>query len=199
MKNMDWDIIIIKGAPSSGKSTTAKELAKYFSGGVRMEIDNLRSMVISVEWTNQKEHIEILNVSTHLINNFYDLNYKPIIVIDTFSGNKIIDYLERLNNMKKDWKISIFSLYVTESELKKRLDLRTDKFKDFDISKKINNDTIEFKLENEIQIDTTELTAKETSKLIYDYLENRTPGGNKGCNQFGLNGLGKRVGTQECS
>jgi broad-specificity NMP kinase len=180
MKNKDLDIIIVKGAPSTGKSTTAKELAKYFSGGVRMEIDNLRSMVISVEWTNQKEHIEILNVSTQLIKNFYDLNYKPIIVIDTFSGNKIIDYLERLNNIKKDWEISIFGLYVTESEIKKRLDLRTDKFKDFEISKTINNDTLKFKLENEIQIDTTELTAKETSKLIYDYLENRTPGGNKG-------------------
>ena len=180
MKNKDLDIIVIKGAPSAGKSTTAKELAKYFSGGVRMEIDNIRSMVISVQWTNQKEHIEILNVSTQLIKNFYDLNYKPIIVVDTFSGNKIIDYLEQLSRIKNDWGISIFSLYVTESELKKRLDLRTDKFKDFEISKKINDDTLKFKLENEIQIDTTELTAKETSKLIYDYLENRTPGGNKG-------------------
>lgn len=179
MINMDLDIIIIKGAPSTGKSTTAKELAKYFPSGVRMEIDNLRSMVISVDWTNQKEHIEILNVSTQLIKNFYDLNYKPIIVIDTFSGNKIIDFIERLSNIKKDWKISIFGLYVTESEIKKRLDLRTDKFKDFEISKKINNDTLKFKLENEIQIDTTELTAKETSKLIYDYLENRKPVGDK--------------------
>jgi adenylate kinase family enzyme len=182
MKNKELDIIIIKGAPSAGKSTTAKELAKYFSGGVRMEIDNLRSMVISVDWTNQKEHIEILNVSTQLIKNFYLLNYKPIIVVDTFSGNKIVDFIERLSNIKKDWNISIFGLYVTESEIKKRLDLRTDgKFNDFEISKKINNDMLKFKLENEMQIDTTELTAKETSKLIYDYLEYKTPGGNKGC------------------
>jgi len=179
MKNNDLDIIIIKGAPSAGKSTTAKELAKYYSGGVRMEIDNLRSMVISVDWTNQKEHTEILNVSTQLIKNFYDLNYKPIIVVDTFSGNKIVDYLEQLSNSKKDWEISIFSLYVTECELNKRIDLRTDgKFNDFKISKKINDDTLKFKLENEIQIDTTELTAKETSKLIYDFLEDKTPGGN---------------------
>jgi len=172
MEKKNFDIIIIKGAPSTGKSSTAKELAKYFPRGVRMEIDNLRSMVISVDWTNQKEHIELLNVSTQLIANFYELKYKQIIVIDTFSGDKIIAYHEQLRNMNKDWRISIFGLYTTEKEIKRRIDLRTDdKFKDFEIIKKINKDTFKFKHENEIQIDTTDLTAKETSKMIYEYLK----------------------------
>jgi guanylate kinase len=180
MQNKDSDIIIIKGAPSTGKSTIAKELAKFFPNGVRMEIDNLRSMVISVDWTNQKEHIGILNISTQLIKNFYDLKYKPIIVVDTFSGNKINNYIEQLSNIRKDWKISIYGLYVTENEIKKRLDLRSnDKFKDFEICKRLNIDTIKFKHENEIQIDTTELTAKDTSKLIYDYLKERASGDNR--------------------
>jgi len=99
------------------------------------------------------------------------LNYKPIIVVDTFSGDKINAYYEKLKLLNKDWQISIFGLYATENEIKKRLDLRSnDKFKDFEICKKLNNDTLKFRHEKEIQIDTTNLTEKETSKLIHENL-----------------------------
>ncbi|WP_289055998.1 hypothetical protein [Carboxylicivirga marina] len=179
MRNKDADIIIIKGAPATGKSTTAKELTKYFPNGVRMEIDNLRSMVISVDWTNQKEHIGILNASIQLVSNFHELKYKPIIIVDTFSGDKINDYYEHLNKQKKELEIAIFGLYTTETEIQKRLDLRLDdKFKDFEICKKLNSDTIKYKHEYELQIDTSGLTAKETSALIYEYLKKGTPAPN---------------------
>ncbi|MBE0662283.1 MAG: AAA family ATPase [Bacteroidales bacterium] len=172
MQNRDSDIIIIKGAPATGKSTTAKELAKYFPRGVRMEIDNLRSMVISVDWTNQKEHVDILNISIQLITSFYELQLKPIIVVDTFSGDKIHAYYEQLISVGKDWKISIFGLYASENEIQKRLDIRSDdKFKDFEICKKLNSDTKKYQHEYELQIDTTDLTAKETSELIYKYMK----------------------------
>lgn len=171
MNNQNTDIVIIKGTPASGKSTTAKELTKYFPNGVRIEIDNLRSMVISVNWTDQEEHINILNLSTNLINDFLKLNYKPVIVIDTFSGNKLNSFHKKLMTLNKNWQISVFGLIVTDNVLKKRLENRSDdKFKDYEICKKLNDDTLKFKYENEKQIDTTELTAKETSKLIYENL-----------------------------
>lgn len=179
MTNQNIDIIIIKGAPASGKSTTAKELTKYFPNGVRMEIDNLRSMVISVNWTNQEEHISILNLSTNLINDFLNLKYKPIIVVDTFSGDKLNSFHEKLMTLNLNFQISVFGLIVTDSELKKRLDNRSDdKYKDYEICKKLNDDTIKFKHAHEIQIDTTELTAKETSRLIYENLYDLTPAPN---------------------
>lgn len=172
MNEVTTDIIILKGAPATGKSQTAKELAKFFPTGVRIEVDNLRSMVISVDWINQDEHIKILNISTQLVKNFYDLNFNPIIVIDTFSGDKINAYCEKLKLLNKDWQISIFGLYTSENEIEKRLDLRSnDKFKDFEICKKLNNDTLKFRHENEIQIDTTDLTEKETSRIIYEKLK----------------------------
>lgn len=171
MHNQNSDIVIIKGTPASGKSTTAKELAKYFPNGVRLEIDNLRSMVISANWTDQEEHISILNLSTNLIKDFLDLNYKPIIVVDTFSGDKINSFVEKLKSLNQNWMISIYGLNVNEYELKKRLDNRPDdKFKDFEICRKLNDDTLKFKHENEMQIETTGLTAKETSKWIYESL-----------------------------
>ena len=181
MEKRDSDIIIIKGAPASGKSTTAKELAKYFPNGVRLEVDNLRSMVISVDWTDQNEHINILNVSIKLIHDFYNLNYKPIIVVDTFSGDKINSYYDRLKSLSPNWQISIYGLYLSENELKNRLDIRSDeKFKNFELSKELNKDIVNFKHDTEIQIDTTDLTAKETAKIIYQKLQQRTPAPNKG-------------------
>ncbi len=171
MSQLTTDIIIMKGAPATGKTQTAKELAKLFPRGVRIEIDNLRSMVISVDWINQDEHIRILNISTQLVKEFSDLNYKPIIIVDTFSGDKINAYYDKLKLLNKDWQISVFGLYASDNEIAKRLDLRSDdKFKDFEICKKLNNDTVIFRHKKEVQLDTSNLTAKETASIIYEIL-----------------------------
>ena len=169
MSKTEPDIIIIRGAPASGKSETAKELAKFFPKGVRMEIDNLRSMVISVDWTNQTEHINILTISTGLVSDFLSSGFKPVIVVDTFSGDKLNSYLEKLREINQDLLISIFGLYTDDITLKSRLEIRSnDKFKEFAISKKINVDTVKFKLENEFQIDTSSLKSDETAKIIFE-------------------------------
>lgn len=177
MQTTNADLIIIKGAPASGKSQAAKELAKYFPKGVRIEIDNIRSMVISVDWTNQEEHISILNLSIRLVHDFYCMDFKPIIIIDTFSGDKVNQYIERLRLQKKEWNISIFGLFTTESEIKRRLDARQDdKFKDYSISRKLNEDIIKYRHEQEIQVDTTNLESKETAKIIYEQLTAKNTG-----------------------
>lgn len=169
------DILIIRGAPASGKSQTAKSLTKYFPKGVRMEIDNLRSMVISVDWTNQSEHINILNLSTRLVNDFLQLGFSPVIIIDTFSGDKIVNYHKMLKSINNELIIETFGLYTNEEKLKIRLDMREDNFfKDFSICKKLNADTVKFKFENEIQIDTTDLISDNTAKKIYEEIMKNT-------------------------
>ena len=67
------DIIIIRGAPGSGKSQTAKSLSQVFPKGVRLEVDTIRQMVISVDWKNQQEHIDMLQASTKLVYEFLQL------------------------------------------------------------------------------------------------------------------------------
>ncbi|KPQ41806.1 MAG: hypothetical protein MPEBLZ_03647 [Candidatus Methanoperedens nitroreducens] len=120
MKSEKADIIIIRGAPGSGKSQSAISLSEFFPKGVRMEIDILRSMVISVDWTNQNEHINILNISTKLVIDFIQLGFSPVIVIDTFSGDKILNYLEKLNHLNNELSIGIFGLYTTGRRAKKK-------------------------------------------------------------------------------
>lgn len=163
------DIIIIKGAPGSGKSETAKALSKHYPKGARMEVDTLRNMVISVDWKKQQEHIDILQASTKLVMEFLMLEFRPVIVIDTFSGDKIKAYLKAIKESNDQLSILIFGLYVSESELKKRLEKRTgDEFRDFPICKRLNEDTQKWKHEEEVLIDTTGLMPEQTAARIFD-------------------------------
>ena len=161
MKDENIDIIIIRGCPASGKSQTAKSLSHYFPKGIRLEVDTLRQMVISVDWTNQQEHINLLQVSAGLIIHFLKLGFSPVIVVDTFSG-------DTLKQLDKEFLIKIFGLFTTDAELKRRLDLRKDKeFKDFPICKKLNEDVLKWKHHSEYQIDTTRLSPTQTADKIY--------------------------------
>lgn len=166
------DIIILRGAPASGKSQSAKCLTKFFPKGVKMEVDALRKMVISVDWTNQEEHINILKASTRLVSEFLKLGLSPVIIVDTFSGNKIDKYLDTLYHLNKDVSIRIFGLYAEEHELRRRLDLRAeDEFRDFEICRKLNGDVLKIKHESEYQIDTTGLLPTQTAEIIYNQLD----------------------------
>ena len=165
------DIIILKGAPASGKSQTAKSLTQYFPKGVKVEVDTLRQMVIGVDWTNQEEHINLLKLSAGLAHDFLRLGFKPVIIVDTFSGDKITKYLETLNRFDRPLAIKIFGLFVTEEVLKKRLEFRSNgEFKDFGICKKLNDDVLKLKHKQENQIDTSKLGPMETAQKIYQIL-----------------------------
>jgi broad-specificity NMP kinase len=167
MNCKDIDIIIIRGAPGSGKSQTSKCLSNFFPKGVKMEIDRLRSMVISVDWTNQQEHIDILQLSTKLACDFLQLGFKPIIVIDTFSGDKFIKYLTDLKAISNNLKVAFFGLFSTKKELRRRIKTRSSgEFKDIDTCLKLNSDLLKIKHDSEIQIDTTGLNPVETANII---------------------------------
>lgn len=165
------DIIIIRGAPGSGKSDSAKSLSKYFPNGVRIEVDTIRNMVISVDWKNQQEHIDMLQASTKLVFEFLHLGFSPAIVVDTFSGDKINRYLETLYQQDEKLSIKIIGLYTTDEELKRRLDLRkSPEFKDFPICKRLNDDVLKWKHESEFQVNTTGLSPTQTAEKIYGHI-----------------------------
>lgn len=162
------DIIIIRGAPGSGKSQAAKKLSHFYPKGVRLEIDTIRHMVISVDWTCQQEHIDMLQASTKLVYEFLKLSFRPIIIVDTFSGDKANRYLDTLYQLNEKLSIKIIGLYTTDNELKRRLDLRiNDEFRDFKICKKLNDDVFKWKHDSEFQIDTTGLSPSQTAEIIF--------------------------------
>jgi hypothetical protein len=132
-------------------------------------------MVISVDWTNQQEHINLLQVSTGLVIDFLKLGFSPVIVIDTFSGDKINKYLDTLYQSNNDLSIKIFGLFTTDDELKRRLELRKeDEFRDFGVCRLLNDNVKNIKYDTEFQIDTTGLLATQTAEIIYGEIINET-------------------------
>jgi len=165
------DIIVIRGAPGSGKTETAKRLAKHFKDGVRLEIDSLRSMVISVDWTNQEEHKQMISLATIVVSGFLELAYRPVIVIDTFSGDKLSYFLSELNILDQFLNLKCFALVTAPDVLRERVINRPDdRFKDVKICQSINSDTIKYLLQQEILIDNTNLSPDETAALIIQKL-----------------------------
>lgn len=139
-----------------------------------MEVDTIRNMVISVDWTNQQEHINMLQVSAALVHKFLKLGFSPVVIVDTFSGDKINKYLDTLYQLNKDLSINIFGLFTTDGELRKRLEMRkNEEFRDFGICKQLNDDVIKFKYDTEFQIDTTGLSATQTAEIIHRHIIDR--------------------------
>lgn len=166
------DVLIIRGAPGSGKSRTAKSLSEYFPGGVRLEVDTIRNMLISVDWKNQKEHIDMLDLSRRLVVDFLQMSYHPVIVVDTFSGDKVNRFIEALQESSSFLNIVLIGLYTSESELMKRLDERKEtEFKDLEISRRLNSDVLKWKHKLEFQIDTTGLEPRETARRICNVID----------------------------
>ena len=169
------EIIIIRGAPGSGKSQTAKSLSEFFPRGVRLEIDTIRSMVISADWTNQDEHVSMLAASVNLVQDFMKQGFSPIIVVDTFSGGKLVQYLINLNRLKTKLAVQIIGLYTSDEELTRRIEARPHgEFKDSSICHSLNDEVRNEKYDGEYQIDTTGLLPIETAKLIYAKLDDPT-------------------------
>ena len=165
---MSVDVVLIRGAPGAGKSQVAKCLSSYFPRGAKVEVDSLRGMVISVDWTNQQEHINLLQVAAGVTRDFLRFGFRPVIVVDTFSGDKINRFVATLRQLEGSPSIGIFGLYASANVLRARLQKRPPgDFKDFEISKKLNDDVLRIKNPEEHQIDTSGLSPMQTAEEVY--------------------------------
>lgn len=165
------DVIIIRGAPAVGKTTLSKELAKYFPKGVRLEVDTLRSMVISVDWTNQQEHKDVLQVAAQLTRQFLGLGFRPVLVVDTFSGDKVKPFLDAINEPDLGLQVKTFALHASPEVLARRLAARPqDQFRDLAVSKKLNSDVLKILRPADTLLDTSNQTAQQLAEALINAL-----------------------------
>jgi len=161
------DVIIIRGAPGSGKSELGKALARHYPQGARVEVDALRKMVISVNWTDQAEHIKLLGLAAGTTAEFVRLGFRPVIVIDTFSGDKVDGFLDRLSQTCPALNVRLYALYLSEEVLAQRLISRPDGlFKDLAIATKLNADVLRIRRPEEFKIDGSELTPNQLAASL---------------------------------
>jgi hypothetical protein len=116
-------------------------------------------------------NVAIEKALTLKVKNILFTDHDPVIIVDTFSGDKINRYLDTLHRLDEKITIKIFGLFTTDEELKSRLKIRMNKeFKDFSISKKLNDDVLKWKHDSEFQINTTGLSSSQTAQKIHEQL-----------------------------
>lgn len=161
------DVILIRGAPGVGKSATAKEIAVRLGRGARVEVDSLRAMITGVSWTDQRTHIAVLSLAADVAAHFLRLGCCPVVVVYTFSGDKIERFLQEVRHAAPDATIRIVSLVPTWAALKDRLERRpTDGYRDLSICERLNSEMALTLLPGELLIDNSERTAEACADLI---------------------------------
>ena len=161
------DVIVIRGAPGSGKSEAAKCLAARLGAGTRIEVDTLRAMIIPVDWTNQSEHISVLSLATGLVTGFLALGHRPVIVVDTFSGDKLTRFLADLRASRPGIEVRMFALVTDRNALRARVEGRADdRYKDLRVCEKLNADVATYLQPDEQLIDNSALTPEETVDMM---------------------------------
>jgi len=167
MNTEKYDIILVRGAPAVGKSSLGRRLRKEFTKGVVVEVDTIRAMINSVKWVQKEEHMNALRATEKLSMSYFEDGYKPIIVIDTFNPSKL-DYLIKLFKGKK---IITVSLYANNNILKERLENREKGFKDWDMTKILNDEVGKYRHSKEVMLDTSKLNKEEVVKLFLKIID----------------------------
>jgi broad-specificity NMP kinase len=169
------DLIVLKGAPGVGKSTAAKLLEQHYPSGVHIEVDTLRQMVISVDWTNQTEHRNLLTISARLAADFLRAGFSPIILVDTFSGDKIDGFLAEFHTHCPSIRLSVVVLHAGEEVLRDRLVNRDkDAFRDLGIATRINSEVVRDVRPYELLLDTSSLSPTAVENAIMRLLTEPT-------------------------
>ena len=160
------DVILIRGAPGVGKSSASKRLRKLFAGGAIIEVDLLRGMIANVRWVDAAQHMVALDHARLLADAFLAKGYRPVIIVDTFSRGKLVEFTASL-----PWDYRVVSLYAAPSILAARINHRPDdQFKDLEASNTLNNEVQATRHPHEALIDTSELDPDSVASELHRIL-----------------------------
>lgn len=151
------DIIVIAGAPGSGKSSLA-ELLRDKLNSTNIDYGRLRELHLDREWKNQSAQEEQITFENLLliVRNYLHHNYRNIIIHD------LRDF--RVQQIPAEFQNSIIITLISEnSELEKRIRLRNEGWKDTAEAIKWNEEVKKRSLlPNEHKIDNTYQTPEKT-------------------------------------
>lgn len=167
MSQRPCDLVLVKGAPGVGKSTAARLLARQFPKGVLIEVDTLRGMVIEVNWKDQAEHRSVLRMAAHLATDFLRAGFSPVVLVDTFSGDKLAGFLDVFRPENPDARV-VATLHASEAA-PRNIGCFIEKvggFRDLAICLRINREVVRDAAPFETLIDTTERSPNEVAETI---------------------------------
>ena len=148
------DLIVIAGAPGSGKTTIAKLLSVYLDSPL-IDLGHIRQFHLNPTWTNANDEEELMSFENlvFMVHNYVKHGYRNVIV------NDLMDY--RVQEISKHFS-SLNYLIITlilkdESELKRRVLIpeRDSGFRDYQKAIEWNRSLFSRETENEIKFENS--------------------------------------------
>lgn len=157
-------VIVIRGAPGIGKTTTGRLLKNLNTGTSHIDVDRL-SRMFNGERFIAGENYQYLHAIDHageISSWLIQRGIGPVIVSDVF----VESVYERFVNKLQGANILLFTLIADNSILGRRMAERDSGYLNFPVARDINNNMISSRLHNELLIDTTHIGPTEVAALI---------------------------------
>ncbi|CAF1309509.1 unnamed protein product [Adineta steineri] len=167
------DFIFIAGSPGSGK-TSVCNLINQDKSWVLIDFGWLREFHLNREWSNtsdEEEHMSFENL-IFILKNYHRYGYKNVLVNDLSD-----ERLSQLSNYlsSDEFKYLIVTLTVGNDDILKQRVLeptRDSGFRNFERAIEVNrNIKLRELVKNEVQLDNTIMTVKETAEKVLEILE----------------------------
>ncbi|CAF1274799.1 unnamed protein product [Adineta steineri] len=167
------DFIFIGGSPGSGK-TSVCNLINQDKSWVLIDFGWLREFHLNREWSNtsdEEEHMSFENL-IFILKNYHHYGYKNVLVNDLSD-----ERLSQLSNYLSpdELKYLIVTLTVGNDDILKQRVLeptRDSGFRNFERAIEVNrNIKLRELVKNEVQLDNTIMTVKETADKVLEILE----------------------------
>jgi tRNA uridine 5-carbamoylmethylation protein Kti12 len=171
MRKHAVDLLLVRGAPGVGKSTAVRTLRKHIGSGAVVEVDHVRGMIADVRWVDTAHHLAALGVTRGIIHSFLSRGFRPVIVVDTFSGGKLRQFVADLAE-ETYVRYRVASLHAAADTLLARVAGRpTNEYREPDVSLLLNDEVLRNRHPREELIDTTHLSPGDVAKLLLEILE----------------------------
>ena len=167
---MSPSIILLAGAPGIGKSTTARLAAASRRIAAVIEVDEVRKMVCSTDWMDQKQHTDALSFAEDMAVAMVARQYMPVMIVDTFSNGRLPQSFRRLTALR----ITTIAVVLAASPevLKTRIRERPDgKFKNEPIALALNEQMLATRrTSHAIYIDTSDLLPTIVARYLLEHV-----------------------------
>jgi hypothetical protein len=167
---MSREVLIIRGAPGTGKSTTAQYLARCFSKGIVIEVDAFRNMINNVSWDSHQHHFDAITAAAAAAKAYLAAGYRPIIFVDTLGFGS----LELAVRALEGTSVSVYSVVCNTRDLYVRLWRRVRGYRNVKNAIRFNNHVRTEARDLNTMLDSSKGDARELARRIAT-LENVPP------------------------
>ena len=144
-----------------GKSAAARSIRKRLPSCAVIEVDALRGMRGSPDWTDPESHLLGLKQAARLARSFVRNGIAPVIVVDTMMGDRLA-YFEAQAGRQ----CQVFTFVVAEEELRRRVKARGAGFRDKGTILKMARAIRASPVKGAIVVDTSMLAPEAAASLV---------------------------------